>query len=84
MANRLAELLRTFLKPDGSIVLELGNAWNPGSPTTSTLPLKALLGFLEAGNLNLCQEFICFNPARLPTPAQLGQRRTHSSQGRIH
>ena len=66
----LAALLRTFLKPDGSIVLELGNAWNPGSPTTSTLPLKALLGFLEAGNLNLCQEFICFNPARLPTPAQ--------------
>ena len=36
----------------------------------STLPLKALLGFLEAGDLNLCQEFICFNPARLPTPAQ--------------
>ena len=66
----LAALLRTFLKPDGSIVLELGNAWNPGSPTTSTLPLKALLGFLEAGNLHLCQEFICFNPARLPTPAQ--------------
>ena len=36
----------------------------------STLPLKALLGFLEAGDLNLCQEFVCFNPARLPTPAQ--------------
>ena len=66
----LASLLREYLKPDGSIVLELGNAWNPGSPTVSTLPLKALLGFLEAGDLNLCQEFICFNPARLPTPAQ--------------
>ena len=66
----LAPLFREYLKPDGSIVLELGNAWNPGSPTMSTLPLKALLGFLEAGGLNLCQEFICFNPARLPTPAQ--------------
>ena len=66
----LAPLFREYLKPDGSIVLELGNAWNPGSPTMSTLPLKALLGFLEAGNLNLCQEFVCFNPARLPTPAQ--------------
>ena len=66
----LAALLREYLKPDGSIVLELGNAWNPGSPTMSTLPLKALLGFLEAGDLKLCQEFICFNPARLPPPAQ--------------
>ncbi len=66
----MAPLYRDYLTPDGSIVLELGNAWNPGSPTMSTLPLKALLGFLEAGGLNLCQEFICFNPARLPTPAQ--------------
>ena len=66
----MAPLFRKYLKPDGSIVLELGNAWNPGSPTMSTLPLKALLGFLEAGDLNLCQEFVCFNPARLPTPAQ--------------
>lgn len=66
----LAPLFRDYLKPDGSIVLELGNAWNPGSPTMSTLPLKALLGFLEAGDLHLCQEFVCFNPARLPTPAQ--------------
>ena len=66
----LAPLFREYLKPHGSIVLELGNAWNPGSPTMSTLPLKALLGFLEAADLNLCQEFVCFNPARLPTPAQ--------------
>ena len=66
----MAPRFREYLKPDGSIVLELGNAWNPGSPTMSTLPLKALLAFLEAADLHLCQEFICFNPARLPTPAQ--------------
>ncbi len=65
-----AALFREYLTPDGSIVMELGNAWNAGSPTMSTLPLRALLGFLEAGELHLCQEFICFNPARLPTPAQ--------------
>ena len=68
--TRLAPLFRKFLKPDGSIVLELGNAWNPGSPTMSTLPIKALLSFLDAADLHLCQEFVCFNPARLPTPAQ--------------
>jgi site-specific DNA-methyltransferase (cytosine-N4-specific) len=66
----MAPLFRQYLKQDGSIVLEIGNAWEPGKPTMSTLPLKALMAFLEAAELHLCQEFICFNPARLPTPAQ--------------
>jgi len=65
-----APLLSEYVRDDGSIVIELGNAWRPGSPTMSTLPLKALLAFQEKAHLNLCQEFICFNPARLPTPAQ--------------
>ena len=66
----LAPLFREYLRPDGSLVVELGNAWVPGKPIMSTLTLKALIGFLEAADLNLCQEFICFNPARLPSPAQ--------------
>jgi site-specific DNA-methyltransferase (cytosine-N4-specific) len=66
LANRLAELL----SPTGSIVVEIGNAWEPGSPVMSTLPLKALIAFQEAGNLKLCQYIICHNPARLPSPAE--------------
>lgn len=72
-ASRLssfAPLFSEFLTPDGSIVIELGNAWNSGFPTVSTLPMEALLAFKKAGDLHLCQEFICYNPARLPTPAQ--------------
>ena len=38
--TRLAPLLTSYLPPDGSIALELGNAWEPGSPTMSTLPLS--------------------------------------------
>ena len=68
--KNLAPLFRDYLASDGSIVLELGNAWEPGKPVMSTLPLKALMAFMEAAELNLCQEFICYNPARLPTPAQ--------------
>jgi site-specific DNA-methyltransferase (cytosine-N4-specific) len=69
--------LTKFLTPDGSIVLELGNGWNPGTPTVSTTGIKALLAFQEAAGLHLCQEFICFNPARLPTPAEwVSVRRT--------
>jgi len=62
--------LKGLLTPDGSIVLELGNAWEPGEPIMSTLPLRALLAFLDAGEFELCQQFICHNPARLPGPAQ--------------
>jgi len=65
-----ADTFRTLLKPKGSIVIELGNAWEPGKPSMSTLALKALLGLLEKGHFTLCQQFIWYNPARLPTPAQ--------------
>ena len=68
--SQMAPLFRKYLTADGSIVLELGNAWESGSPTMSTLPIRALLAFQEAAELHLCQEFICFNPARLPTPTQ--------------
>jgi len=63
-------LLRDAVTEDGSIVVELGNAWEPGRPVMSTGPLQALLELLRAGDLNLCQEFIWYNPARLPSPAQ--------------
>jgi len=65
-----APLFRDFLKDDGSIVMEIGNAWEPGSPVMSTLALEALLRFMKQGKLRLCQQFICYNPARLPSPAQ--------------
>src|SRR6266540_1221457 len=59
-----------LLKPNGSIVIELGHAWERGLPVMSTLALRALLRFLSRGKLHLCQQFVCYNPARLPTPAQ--------------
>jgi DNA modification methylase len=65
-----APLFKDFLTHDGSIVIEMGNAWEPGEPVMSTLALEALLAFLKTAGLRLCQQFICHNPARLPTPAQ--------------
>ena len=52
----LAELFSSVLAPNGSIVIEMGNAWEKNRPVQSLL--------------HLCQEFICYNPARLPSPAQ--------------
>lgn len=65
----LAQSFAKLLTPDGSIVIELGNSWEPGRPVMSTLPLKSLLAFQEAANLNLCESFIWNNTAKLPSPA---------------
>jgi hypothetical protein len=68
----LADIFARLLTPDGSIVLEIGNAWEPERPVQSLLPLESLLAFVKrrGAGLRLCQEFICYNPARLPSPAQ--------------
>lgn len=68
--SSFAPMFSEYLARDGSIVLELGNAWNSGKPTYSILPLEALLAFKEVGRFHLCQEFIYYNPARLPSPVQ--------------
>ena len=65
-----APILRDLVTDDGSIVIEIGNAWEPGRPVMSTVVLRALLKFLEKGGLHLCQEFIWYNPAKLPSPIQ--------------
>jgi site-specific DNA-methyltransferase (cytosine-N4-specific) len=70
MISSLAVILKEFLTTDGSIVLEIGNAWEKGNPTMSTLPIKTLLSFLDKGKLKLCEQFVCYNPARLPGPTQ--------------
>jgi DNA modification methylase len=64
----LAEPLKGLLKPGGSIVLEIGNAWEKGSPTMSTLPLETLIEFGKTAHLEVCQQFICNNSNRLPSP----------------
>lgn len=66
----LAQPLGDLLADDGSFVVEVGNAWEPGEPVMSTLTLEALLKLKEEGGFQLCQQFVVYNPARLPSPAQ--------------
>lgn len=68
--QELGLYFRDLLTPDGSLVIELGNAWNQGSPTMSTLPVQALLAVMQGGDFHLCEQFVCHNPARLPGPVQ--------------
>ncbi|MDD2287443.1 MAG: site-specific DNA-methyltransferase [Bacteroidales bacterium] len=68
----LAPLFSKLLKKDGSIVVEMGNAWEGSRPVQALLSLESLIAFAKnpKADLRLCQEFICYNPSRLPSPAQ--------------
>jgi hypothetical protein len=67
----LATVFSDLLSDDGSIVMELGNSWEPNRPVQSLLALEALLAFTKAqgAGLRLIQQFVCYNPSRLPSPA---------------
>jgi len=67
--SSLAPLLARLLREDGSLVVEIGNAWNQGSPTMSTLPIKTLMSIADSAELHICQQFIWHNPGKLPGPA---------------
>ena len=74
-----AEQIHRVLRPDGSFVMELGGAWNPGSGTRSLFPYELLL---RLGKIfHLAQDFYWYNPSRLPTPAEWVTIRRTARQG---
>ncbi len=54
--------LSELLTDTGSLVIEIGNAWDKGLPTHSTLPIESLLAIKSKTQMHLCQEFIYYNP----------------------
>ncbi len=63
-----AQEIYRVLKTNGSFVLELGGAWNPGSGTRSLYQYELILRLCRI--FCLAQEFYWYNPSRLPTPAE--------------
>lgn len=61
--------LKCLLRPRGSLVLEIGNSWERGQPTMSTLPIETLLRVKNDVGLQVCEQFIWSNPNKLPGPA---------------
>jgi DNA modification methylase len=59
------------LKPTGSLVIDLGSAWEPGVPVKSLYAFELLIQLCRrpSERFYLAQDFYWYNPARLPTPA---------------
>jgi DNA modification methylase len=68
--KKFSRPLTNLLTDDGSIIIELGNSYEKGTPIFSTIPIESLLEFKKESDLYLCQEFICHNPTRLPSPIE--------------
>ena len=61
-----------ILKPTGSLVIDLGGAWEGGRPAKSIYQFELLVSLCRRPNrpFVLAQDFYWYNPARLPSPAQ--------------
>lgn len=65
-----AEGMRRVLKKEGSLVIDIGGAWKPGTPTRSLYHFELLITLCREYGFHLCQEHYWWNPAKLPTPAE--------------
>lgn len=65
-----AEGFKRVLKDDGSLVIDIGGAWKPGTPTRSLYHFDLLLMLCKEYGFYLCQEHYWWNPSKLPTPAE--------------
>ena len=58
------------LANNGSLVIDIGGAWNKGHPTRSLYHFKLLVMLCEEFAFHLAQDFYWWNPSKLPTPAE--------------
>ena len=65
-----AECFKRVLREDGSLVIDIGGAWNQGQPTRHLYHFKLLIMLCEEYGFHLAQDFYWWNPSKLPTPAE--------------
>ena len=72
---QFAREFKRILKPNGSLVIDIGGTWIKGQPTRSLYHFELVLQLCKPeteGGLgyHLAQELYWYNPAKLPTPAE--------------
>ena len=65
-----AEAFARVLTDQGSLVIDIGGAWNQGQPTRHLYHFKLLIMLCEDYGFHLAQDFYWWNPSKLPTPAE--------------
>ena len=70
-----AELVRAKLTGDGSLVIDIGGAYEKGQPVRSLYQFRALLKFCDDIGFYLAEEFYWHNPSKLPSPIEWVNKR---------
>lgn len=66
---------KRVLKPTGSLVLDLGGAYQKGIPVRSLANFRLLLRFCDDHGMYLAEDFYWYNPAKLPSPIEWVNKR---------
>ncbi|MGD0252597.1 MAG: site-specific DNA-methyltransferase [Verrucomicrobiota bacterium] len=72
---QFARLVHRKLKDNGSFVLDLGGAYEPGSPTRSLYNFRVPIYFCDELGFHLAEDFYWHNPAKLPSPIEWVNKR---------
>ena len=72
---QFARIVHRKLRDDGSFVLDLGGAYEPGSPTRSLYNFRVAIHFCDALGFHLAEDFYWYNPSKLPSPIEWVNKR---------
>lgn len=73
--SEFAVLVHRKLRDDGSFVLDLGGAYQKGTPTRSLYNFRIPIRFCDELGFFLAEDFYWFNPAKLPSPIEWVNKR---------
>lgn len=72
---QFARLVQRKLKADGSFVVDLGGAYETGSPTRSLYNFRIAVHFCDQLGFHLAEDFYWHNPSKLPSPIEWVNKR---------
>ena len=70
-----AALVYAKLKPTGSFVMDVGGAYQKGTPARSLYHLRLPIRFCDELGFFLAEDFYWYNPAKLPSPIEWVNKR---------
>ncbi|MFG3656850.1 DNA-methyltransferase [Streptomyces sp. NPDC047706] len=81
---KFAKLAKDALKPTGSLVIDIGGAYQQGEPVRSLHQFRALLAFVDDLGYFLAEEFYWYNPAKLPSPIEWVNKRKYRAKDAVN
>jgi site-specific DNA-methyltransferase (cytosine-N4-specific) len=73
--GQFGKLIYPKLKDEGSLVIDIGGAYQKGSPTRSLYNYRVPIHFVDDLGYFLAEDFYWYNPAKLPSPIEWVNKR---------